>query len=210
MIKPAKHGRDHARGGEDPIPFGLPYIEMLSSGGSITAGVHSDDNVAVPHHPDYLTWARGDGMELTGDGGVWIRDPNEGLFAVDIALSWNTGGWTSFNHYLVCYLPLIPFHGATPLAGLNAILGSAFGPSTLEHGQSHNGAGKVVPTDIRKPELAMNFRRTIAPAGDSGLGVQQGWAFFPTLYTETPNASWDVVIHTCVTWINDRRLDLDV
>lgn len=210
MIKPAKHGRDHGRGGEDPAPFGVPYVELLSAGSSIVAGAHSDDNVAIPHHPDYLQWARGDGFELTGDGGVWIRDPDEGLFAISIDMSWNTGGWSSFNHHLVCYLPLIPFHGATPLAACNAILGSNFGPSTLEHGQSHNGAGKVAPTDIRKPELGMQFTSTVRKASSTGFGAQDGWAIFPTLYTETPNASFDVVFRTSVIWINDRLEDLDV
>lgn len=182
MIKPAKHGRDHLPWGEDPIPGITPYLQ-LGTNGNIQAGQHVDlvgGHVAVPHHPDYSVSAIGwGGFEPTGDGGIILPGGpgnDGGMYHISVDGWINDSDWQTKNFTLVVYRTIYP------LQTLSNVLGSALGPSTLEHGYAHDGTGLINPTDRRKPEMQWDYLLATPPGSDFGLG-QQGLAIYPTYYS---------------------------
>jgi hypothetical protein len=145
-VKPAKHGRDHCPGGEDPIPCGLPWARVHIAATSVTATLGTPANYAAPFESGYFpTMYQEGGYTLAADGAVVC--PSLGVYAFDVRATFGDTEWQTSNFHLVTY----PVYGANTL---DATLGSeGIHPTSTEPVMSHDGTGLTNTHDRRKPEM---------------------------------------------------------
>lgn len=129
MIKPAKHGRDHLAGGEDPVPFGAEWIVATPSGGgditvTTTMEMPYADFGVYTNSPATFGWDPDD------PAGILIR--RTGFYLCGVTIN-------TYSSYIST--PKIIYQSAQPLSSGPGLFGNELGDGAFCIGNGMGASG---------------------------------------------------------------------
>ena len=152
-MKPAKHGRDHKRGGEDPVPFDLPYIIVSNGGTNQTVTGNTEllfTAVVASNDATVFEW------NSTDPSGVLIHETGLYIFFADVSV---LAGSVAIPRSVVNGLAL---NSSGPLASL----GSEAGEGIFAFGTGQGASGVSEVDTIAKSRL---LHTAIVPVTSGGI-----------------------------------------
>lgn len=184
MIKPAKHGRDHLAGGEDPVPFGAEWIVASPDGlGDITVST----TMELPHSK----WEVFTNSPATFG---WNEADSPGLLIRRTGLYVCISNVTVYSGYIG--VPRSIYQSAQPLSSGPNLFGNELGDGgAIIGGSGQNGAGlnEVSGAGPSKSRLTHSVFQIFGETGGVGSLLANPWRVVTVLQHQGSN--WIISSH---------------